>query len=1184
MKLKKLDILGFKSFRDKTPIDLSRDFNAIVGPNGCGKSNIVDAIRWVMGEQRVTMLRGKKMEDVIFNGSDDAPAVGMAEVSITLESNGHRVPEKYAGYREITVSRKIYREGEGEYYINKVPCRLLDVKEFFMDAGVGARTYSIVEQEKIASLVEAKPEERRQFIEEAAGIMKYKTRRDSASRKMEATKQNITRVNDILREVLSQLNATSRQAKKAERYRALKKDIKIFQLSLSLQTYSEMALKIKDLERLRLPLNEKSLEVQTELKTLESAIEEIRTRLIESEDMIGTLQDRYYNIKNEINIREQKIEFANATISQLVDKKKKNIEEIESLRERKEATVEETALLKKQTAESDGIIVSMRDSISGDQESVDILKAVEVELSEELDRAKSKHIDTITENARLGNLLLSLTKNLEDLKRKAERECGEIDENNKKLIVLRDNLSAVESGLSSDMERVELLKKKEKTTGEDLADTRNNLKAADERIATIREEAGAKASRLTSLKQLQERHEWCNEGTRHVLEAARDHSLEGNIRGLVADYIKVPKEYEAAVEAVLDDKLQYFVVGSQKDGINAIDYLKNHSSGRGTFIPLDNSRKSSPSRSDCPEGVFRLCDLVHATDEGFSDIVHLILENILLAPDLDTAMRLWRDNGFTGTYVTPGGDIIRPDGALTGGSENGGSSSLGGRREITELEEQVKDLARIFEGKKEERDELNAVISSMESETTQLRSDMHRLELEINGRRKDVERLEGEIRWIEQRINVLAFNRENLESEETATVEKIVDVKNEMASLKSKVEAGDRRILSIKEKWKGARSELEGNERTLTEKKILLTSIEEKAKSGVETLLRLEGTISEIDTRIESIVGDVDACEAKTVEAMESIEKEKENLKILYSGHTEAEEDLAGKREDHGTENIIHKQKEQEIQKTRKISEGLSRQMNEMEIEIREAVIQAEALKEGAYEKLGVDLNSLLPEFQKMEKSDADVLRKKLETHKKRLEEFGEVNLLALSEHEGLKERHDFLATQIKDLNSSLDTLQKTITRINQISRKRFSETFEAVNHNFRKVFPRLFPGGQGSLHLTDESDMLETGVDIDIQIPGKKKQNLFLLSGGEKALAAVALIFSILMHRPSPFLILDEADAPLDDANISLFRGLVKDISANSQIIFITHNKNTMAAADNLIGVTMEKNGISTTVSVSMN
>ncbi len=1184
MKLKKLEILGFKSFKDKTPIDLSRDINAIVGPNGCGKSNIVDAIRWVMGEQRVTVLRGKKMEDVIFNGSDDAPAVGMAEVSITLESNGHRVPEKYAGYREITVSRKIFREGEGEYYINKVPCRLLDVKEFFMDAGVGARTYSIVEQEKIANLVEAKPEERRQFIEEAAGIMKYKTRRDSASRKMESTKQNIIRINDILREVRSQLNSTSRQAKKAERYKAFKKTIKEYQLALSLQTCSELSSKIKELEQSRIPLDEKTLEAQTELKALESVIENIRMRLIESEETIGSLQDEYYGIKNEINIREQKIGFANETISQLEDKKKKDLAETESLRERKKTTVEETALLKRQTAESDKKITSINDSISGEQETAGILKAVEMELSEELEREKSRNIDSITENARLSNLLSSLTKNLEDMKRTAERECGEINESNKKLSTAKDSLIAVKSGLLSDMERIELLRRKKKSTQENLDATRNNLKIIETYIAKIREETGAKTSRLTSLKDLQERHEWCDEGTRHILEAVRKRVLEGNIRGLVADYIEVPKEYEAAVEAALDEKLQYIIVESQKDGMQAIDYLKSHSSGRGSFVSLDNSKKTLRSRSDCPEGVLRLCDLVHASDEEFGDVVDRLLEEILLVPDLDTATRLWQKNGFAGTYVTPGGDIVRPDGALTGGSKKGGGSSLGDRREITELEKKIKELAHTFEGKKEERDKLNTIILHLEGEEAQLRSDTHGLELEINSHEKDAERLEGEIRWIEQHINVLVFNRENLESEKTLTVEKTAAIESEITARKSEAEDGDRRILAIQEKWKRARAEVEESERSLTEKKIFLISVKEKRKSGAETISRLEGTISEIDARIESIAGDLDACDTKTVEAMESIEDEKETLKALYSRHMATEKELTEKRENHGRENIIRREKEQAIQKARKISDGLSKQLGELEMEIREAVIQAEALKEGVNEKLSVDLDTLLPEFQMMDKSVAEEMRKKLETRKRKLEEFGEVNLLALSEHEELKERHDFLATQIKDLNSSLDTLQKTITRINQISRKRFSETFEAVNHHFKNVFPRLFPGGRGSLRLTDESNMLETGVDIDILIPGKKRQNLSLLSGGEKALAAVALIFSILMHRPAPFLLLDEADAPLDDANISLFRGLLKDISANSQIIFITHNKSTMEAADNLIGVTMQKNGISTTVSVSMN
>ncbi|MDD5723323.1 MAG: chromosome segregation protein SMC [Syntrophales bacterium] len=1184
MKLKKLEILGFKSFRDKTPIDLSRDINAIVGPNGCGKSNIVDAIRWVMGEQRVTMLRGKKMEDVIFNGSDDAPAVGMAEVSMTLESNGHKVPEKYASYREITVSRKIFREGESEYYINKVPCRLLDVKEFFMDAGIGARTYSIVEQERIANLVEAKPEERRQVIEEAAGIMKYKTRREAASRKMESTKQNIVRLNDILREVKSQLNATSRQAKKAEQYRELKKDIKECQLALSLQTYSELASKINGLERSHTPLNEKVLEAQTDLKALESAIEEIRTRLVEGEDAIGTIQDRYYGIKNEINIGEQKILFAKEAISQLENTKKRNLGEIEKLTERRVATGVEVALLKEQTAESDEIIASMKSSIDSDRETADVRKAVELELSEALEGEKSKHIDMITENARLKNLLLSLTKNLEDLKKKAQREHGDLDENNNKLHGLEDDLAAVKSALASDMERVELLRERGTYAGEDLGVAKNNLRDLETRIATLREEIGAKQSRLTSLRELRERHEWCDEGTRRILEVARSGALEEDTHGLLADHIEVPKQYETAVEAVLGNKLQYVIVESHKNGMRAIDYLKENSSGRGSFVPLDTGTRAQTAQPDCPDGVFRLCDLVAATDEAFRGVIHHLLEGILLVPDLAAALRLSQESGPGETYVTPEGDILGADGVLTGGSGNGGGSSLGGRREIAELEGQVVELAGVFENKKEKRDALGDTIAYLEEETAQVRSETHSLDLEINGRKKDIERLEGEIKWIKKRINVLAFNIENLDSEEKMTVGKIAVVKIDMDSRQNQADEGNKRTLSLQEKWREARQELEESEKNLTEKKILLTSSEEKRKSGIETIARLEGTIEELSARIESMGRETKACEVKTAESVESIQSEGENLKALYIDHAEAEEDLATRRAAHGRENVVHKQKEQELRNARKTLEDLSRQLSALEMERREATIQAETLREGAREKLDVDLDASLPEFKAMDSSKAEALRKKLETHKKSLDEFGEVNLLALSEHDELKERHDFLATQIKDLNSSLDTLQKTITRINQISKKRFSETFEAVNNHFREVFPRLFPGGKGLLRLTDEADMLETGVEIDIQIPGKRRQNLSLLSGGEKALAAVALIFAILLHRPSPFLILDEADAPLDDANVSLFRKLVRDISLNSQVIFVTHNKTTMEAADNLIGVTMQKNGISTTVSVSMN
>ncbi len=1184
MKLKKLEILGFKSFRDKTPIDLSRDINAIVGPNGCGKSNIVDAIRWVMGEQRVSMLRGKKMEDVIFNGSDGAPAVGMAEVSITLESNGHKVPEKYASYREITVSRKVFREGDSEYCINKVPCRLVDVKEFFMDVGVGARTYSVVEQERISGLVEAKPEERRQFIEEAAGIMKYKTRRESASRKMEATKQNIVRLNDILREVRTQLNSTSRQAKKAETYRELRKEIREGQLILSLQAYSDLLSNIKQFDNLIIPLNEKVVSAQTELKGLESSIEEIKARLVEGEDAIGSLQDRYYQLKNDINIGEHKIKFAKETILHFDDKKKGDLEEVDALKARWISSEEELAFLKAQNEESDAIISDILEAIEVDREAADVMRATALDLDEELEAEKSKHIDSVTENARLLNLLVSLKKNLEELGKKAQIEENELDENKRKLTSVDEQLSEVRNALSSYINTIEILRQKEISAGEDLVAAKDSLRSLQSDIEKIRGDIGVKRSRLLSLKELEEGNEWCDEGTRAVLEASQRGVLKEEIRGLLVHYIRVPEQYDAAVEAALADVLQCIIVESHGNGLRAIDYLKGKALGRGSFLPLDTFNKADHGNEDCPDGTCRLCDLVQVTDESLRGVLNQLLYNVLLVPDLPAAFRIADLSCNPMTYVTIQGEVLGCNGVITGGVKKGRASSLANIRKISELEEQLKVLNHLLEEENARKLSSENSVIYIEEMAAQVRSEKHSLELVINGIKKDIERLEGEKKWIAQRISVLTFNRDNFESENVLTSERIKSVEGDINSRKEDAKEEEIRIISLQEKWKEVRREMEESERTLTEKKIILTSEEEKRKSGLQTISRLESTIAEIALRSESISKEILSCESKTAEAMNSIRAEEENLHVLYAKHTKAEEELTVKRAEQERENIVNKQKEQELRNARKLSDDLSRQLNGLEMERRETIIQSHTLKGGAREKLDVDLDESLYDFNPMEESRVQELKKKLDKDKQMLDDFGEVNLLALTEHEELKERHDFLAGQVKDLNSSLETLQKTITRINQISRKRFSDTFDAVNGHFREVFPKLFPGGKGFLRLTDESDMLETGVEIDIQIPGKKRQNLTLLSGGEKALAAVALIFSILLHRPSPFLILDEADAPLDDANVSLFRKLITDISLNSQVIFVTHNKTTMEAAENLIGVTMQKNGISTTVSVNMN
>jgi len=1186
MKLKRLEILGFKSFKDKTLFNFSDGISAIVGPNGCGKSNVVDAIRWVMGEQRVKTLRGKKMEDVIFNGSDDAAPVGLAEVSIILEKDGRTFPGQYADCSEVMISRKIFREGESEYQINKVPCRLLDVREFFMDSGVGARTYSIVEQESISKLIEAKPEDIREFIEEAAGIKKYKSRRESATRKMESTRQNIARLKDITSEVKTQMNSMSRQAKRAERYKALRKNIKETELTLSLQAYLDLTSRIEILKNSRESLNEKSIQVKTNLQSLEALIEDVRSELLENEGTIANLQERFYNVKNEINMKEQKIEFFKGKIEDIKARKERNLSEIETSRKRKESMEEELSTLRVLIAEADSKTEDVKNSISVSQEGVDHLKDAEARLAGELEQGKAENFHIVTEHARLRNMLATLTRGIEDLKKKTGRETKDLDENSEKLKSVKNTLAALKSGLKSDVEKIEVLREKENITQGKIEESRNNLEAIDENIAQLKEETGIKTSRLASLKEFQEGYEWCNEGTKSILKAKSDGGLPvDGIYGLVADHIDVPKEYEAAVEAVLGEKLQYVVVKSQEDGIEAIDYLKRHSSGRGHFVPLRvRNHFTNSSSSDHIEGIVKLDTFVRAK-EDFKCIVDFLLGDVLLIPDLHTGVNLWRQNGFIGTFVTPEGDVISPHGILTGGSGiNGGSSLLRNKREISELEREIDQLATPLENEIEMKNETSTLISQLSNELDELRSDIHEAELNANSRKKDVERSEGEIKWIEQRINVLTFNKEGLESEEKEATEKTNHIEKEIVLYESKEREANESISALQEKWNKVKTDLEEREKNLTEEKILLTSLEEKINSNVGAQTRLNNAISDITDEIESNIHDAENSDTEVAQIRDNINEEEENLQTLYKDHETIECQLAKKRELHGEKEKVLKGKEAEIRETKGNLENLTKDLNKLEMEIQELTLHIDTLKKGAYEKFHADLDMLLPNFNKLDEIAAEELRTKLEQDRKRIDDFGEVNLLALSEYEELKERYDFLTTQIEDLNASLDTLQKTITRMNRVSKKRFSETFVEINRCFGQVFPRLFPGGKGELRLTDESNMLETGVDIDIQIPGKKRQNISLLSGGEKALSAVALIFSILIYKPSPFLILDEVDAALDDSNVELFKKLLREISENSQIIFVTHNKRSMGIADNLYGITMEKHGITSSIAVSLN
>ena len=1191
MRLKKLEITGFKSFREKVVVDFSPGISGIVGPNGCGKSNIADAIRWVMGEQRVKTLRGKKMDDVIFNGSEEAAPVGMAEVSMILTADGQQFPGNYAECSEMMIARRLFRDGESEYTINKIPCRLLDVREFFMGTGVGARTYSLVEQGSVASLVEAKPEDRRQFIEEAAGISKYKSRKESAVRKMEATRENMVRLNDILREVKTQLNTISRQAKKAEQYKALKQSLKEAELTVALQTCADLSACRASREEAKQALQNRETEVRTRLQSIEAALEKLKAEILENDGLISAHQEKRYGTKNAINIKEQGIEFSRRKIADLAARRAKDLAEGEALKRREGETDGEIVSLRAAAAEAEERVGTLRKEVAEGAQALEELRRMDRTCRQALEEKKIRYIDIVTEKAKLKNMVAGLARMVEDFGKREAREVREIEETGKRSAELRRTLGKLRSGLAVDEEGFAELGQRREEIADELERARGELAEAEEKIAGLREENSRKAARLASLREFEESYAGCNEGVKSLMTGGKGSGRQGLSRdlflGLVADHIRVPREYETAVEAVLGEKLQYVVVKDQTDGIRAIDYLKSASLGRGSFVPLDVRPHASGASLAVHEHLRDAVPLIEriTVREDCRAIVNELLGDVLLIPNLGSGIALWRQNGFCGTFVTPEGDIISPSGILTGGSGNGNDRSLlRNRREIAELTEEVLKLQAELQQEQEGRKKAASLIAQWDEELLRLRSQVHLTELRINGLRKDVERYEGELRQVGERLKALNFNQENLAAEAAEARGKIARHEAEMKAIEGKEAELNGAMAGDRERGDALRADLEEREHALTERKVRLASLEEKREADRRTLARLEASLVDHSREIAARTADAETCERETQALAIQIAAEEEALKGLYAECETIEKTLSGKRDAQQQKEALLRAREAEIREIKKVLDGQLREGTELEVAAREIALQLENLQRNIQEKHGADLAQLLPEFHPLEEEALTAIADRLEKDRQAVENFGEVNLLALSEHEELKTRFEFLTGQIADLNASLDTLQKTITRINTISRQRFAETFAGVNQCFQQVFSRLFPGGRAELSLTDENDLLETGVDIEIRIPGKRTQSVTLLSGGEKSLSAIALIFSVLLYRPVPFVLLDEVDAALDDTNIALFSRLVKDTAAQSQILMITHNKKSMEIVDSLYGVTILKQGVSTLVSVSLN
>lgn len=1178
MHIKQLELFGFKSFVDKATISFSTGICAVVGPNGCGKSNIVDAIRWVLGEQSAKQLRGKFMEEVIFGGANGRPSLNFAEVSLVLSNEDGKAPPPYHELSEIMVTRRLFRSGESEYLINKIPCRRMDISKLFMDVGVGHRHYAIIEQGKISTVVESKPEDIRALIEEAAGITKFKVKKKAALRKIELTKQNLLRLGDIVAEVSRQLTSLKRQARRANRYRTLKKEIKQIEMTRALYQYGQWRQDLELLEQDLSSFKDRQAERAAILGRLDAELTERAGHMHEIEEDLQQRREMLFEIKNSISSDENSLLHLQRQTQQLQERQQRLTREIQEQEDRqkqlageRDRLAEKQRQLAEECSQAETLAAQLEEELHREKSSLN-------QLTDELDVGKGDLVDLLGEIARVRNDQLAMRKHLEDLGRRQSRRQSEFQELKARYEQLEPQRRSLESKKTAVEGELQKLAAEADSSVQKKQELQHARDECADGINSLESTFHQQQSQLQVLLEMESSYAWFNDAVRELINARDEKELKCNIRGAVAEMLEVDASHRQAVEAVLGGRLQALVVDSLGDACTALEHLKRTGTGRNHFISLSVTNQT-PETVPSGDGPVPLVSMVRPRP-GYEPVVNHLLSKVMFCADLKQALSCWQSHPNAFILVTPEGDLIAQDGTLWGGSKEQQIS-------ILEKQEQRKDLeARVCKSEKQlstVRSKLGQIEEQLARVASQLQSiqeNQQELRDQLLEQEKDYYRLETEQQRITERLAVLDIEMEHDEQE-------VSQVRVELSQSEQELEALEERQQELEEdlaESRHQRQELEDIVDSLQEKataqQVSVGALVEKKEAARSSYQQLEEYYAETDRWLRQHREEKKNCQQQIEQLSEEKHEIQKRLEQAQKQLLEREEHLRA-QEDHWREfedqqhdlesrrlQIIKQDREQE-----KEVQNLRQEITELKLKIQYLVHQIQ-------EHYHMDLTAEpVPNLE--EPLDLEKLAARLQQLRDRVARIGEVNLTAIEEYEQQQQRYDFLTAQRDDLVQSLEGLNKAISRINRTTRRRFLKTLEAVNRKLGEVFPVLFNGGTGHLELSSDRDPLEAGVEILVHPPGKKVTSMSLLSGGEKALAAAALLFSLYMIKPSPFCILDEVDAPLDDANIDRFIEVLKRISQESQIILVTHNKRTMEISDVLLGVTMEQPGISRIISV---
>jgi len=1182
VKIKKLEVVGFKSFVDKTVLHFDHDVTGIVGPNGCGKSNVVDAIKWVMGEQSPARLRGKSMDDIIFNGSEGRGPAGFAEVSITFDNTDGLAPAEYRDYAEITVTRRLDRSGRSDYLINRTPVRLMDVTNLFLGTGVGRRAYSIIEQGRIGFIVSSKPADRRTMIEEAAGITKYKVRKRAAERKMEQTRANLLRVGDILQELERSLASLKRQAQKAERYKLYRDEVRDLELYVASFRYLEL---FNETRVVRSALETASAAAEGSrlaLRVREAELEGDRAHVQTLGAQVERAQNESYELDNAVRVLEGQVQ------SQL--------ERLESLREREQLAERELQALTGQRdalrQERDALVAALQDLEAAEAQTAELFERESAELERRrlavadaertVSAARGRVADADRRLARAEAVLASFEQRraegrarLEKLRIQREGLEQRLQSLEEERAALVTRLSVLQSG------KDEKAKTKEEIEAE-LQVLREELRESDAVLEELRHEAAEKRSRLSSLREVAQRFEGVGAGVRALMTRFQGDGLVG----LVADRVRCPAELDGALAAALGELLQAVVVTDEGSALEAMRFLREEEAGRATLVPRA-LRGPDTVTAELPavptgEGVLGpLVDRVHGSDED-RPLLRRLLHGYVVVRDLDTALRLRRE-GCESVLVTLAGERVAPEGLFTGGAGDEGSTHLLElKREARQLETVVADLDARLEAAVRRHGELRQGIAQRQAAIDAARTAAHDAEIAIVKAEKDIRKAEGDAATAREAIASLRLEIEELAAALERASDEEAEARAEIEAARSAGDEAKQELNAAEAIFAERQRSVEEQSARVTEVRVRAAQARERAESDRGALERLSRSIEALDQREARLRGDVaEGARQQGVIAAQLL-MAREQLADAITRAMKAHERLGEVRAHYEQARHALGVAESDLRGLRSRIEEVSGRVTDLTLRDRELSMELEHLVEQIDERHRVDIRHVLDEYHNRPLPDEQV-RQRVKELLRLIERMGAINLTAIEEYEEKSVRYEQLKAQSDDLQEALRKLEKAIREMNRESRRMFKEAFVAVNERFKRIFPQLFRGGKAELALTDPSDLLESGVDIRAQPPGKKLGSLELMSGGEKALTAVALIFAIFQYKPSPFCLLDEVDAPLDEANISRFAQAISQMTDRSQFIVITHSKRTMEFADVLYGVTMEQPGVSKVVSVEL-